>query len=248
MWSFITFTIITIIKTLFFLIVLFFLFILGCRLYFQPVKEVCRCKTKLNGKVALVTGGNSGIGLETARELASRGAKVIIASRDVARSAAAVSDIISTTGNPHVHHKHLDLSKFGSIRTFAEDFNKNEDELHILVNNAGMAGTKPKLSEDGIEMSMQINHFGPALLTDLLIDKLKASASSRIIFVSSLLHQRAKLDFSDLIGKNVVNPLTRYANSKLFNIMWAKALAKRLPKGVTANSLHPGVVKTDRYL
>ncbi|XP_038218506.1 retinol dehydrogenase 12-like [Zerene cesonia] len=234
-------------QVLFCIIVTLLIFLIGLRLYFQPVKEVCRCKTKLNGKVALVTGGNSGIGLETARELARRGAKVIIASRDVARSAAAVSDIISTTGNPQVEHKHLDLSKFKSVRQLAEDFNKSGDPLHILVNNAGVSSLKNRLTEDGIDMIMQINHFGHALLTNLLLDKLKESAPSRIVVVSSILHHVAILNLDDLAAKNKSHFMVRYNNSKLCNILWARALAKVLPKGVTVNCLHPGLVSTNIF-
>ncbi|CAG4938880.1 unnamed protein product [Colias eurytheme] len=241
------FSIVYLLQVLFYMIVTLFLIIIGCRLYFQPVKEVCRCKTKLNGKVALVTGGNSGIGLETARELASRGAKVIIASRDVARSAAAVSDITSTTGNPNVQHKHLDLSKFKSVRQLAEDINKSGDPLHILVNNAGVSSLESRLTEDGIDKIMQINHFGHALLTHLLLDKLKESAPSRIVVVSSLLHYVSRLDLNDLAAKKKSHYMVRYSNSKLLNILWVRALAKRLPKGVTVNCLHPGLVSTNIF-
>ncbi|CAK1543592.1 unnamed protein product [Leptosia nina] len=153
------------------------LLIIGCRIYFQPIKEVCNCETKLHGKVALVTGGNSGIGKETARDLARRGARVIIASRDNKKSEAAVNDIIYTTGNANVLYRHLDLAKVESIRQFAEDF-KDEDRLDILVNNSGVGGLKNKCNERNIDVIMQINYFGPVLLTNLLLDKLKKSAPS----------------------------------------------------------------------
>ncbi|KAL0849726.1 hypothetical protein ABMA28_011684 [Loxostege sticticalis] len=210
-------------------------------------KAKCKCKTKLDGKVALITGGNTGIGLETARDLARRGATVIIASRNVEKSEAAVKDIIKTTGNTKVHFKRLNLLKFSSIIKFADEFNKEYNNLDILVNNSGTTMFKQSLSEDGVERVIQINYVGPFLLTNLLMNKLIASKPSRIVIVSSKANEFHEIDPDDIAGVKPLDVLTRYSNSKLYDILWAKALAKRLPEGVTANAIHPGIVKTEIF-
>lgn len=228
-------------------IVTIIVFLLGCKIYSTFTKRRCLSDAKLHGKIALVTGGNSGIGLETARDLARRGATVIIASRNEEKSSKAIADIIRTTGNKNVEQRYLDLAKFSNIREFADDFSRTFDRLDILVNNAGCAGLKPRVTEDGIDIVMQINYFGPFLLTNLLKQKLIASKPSRIIIVSSKAHEYAKFDIEDIKGLKQMHYITKYSNSKLCNVIWAKALAKNLPSGVTANALHPGVVKTDIF-
>lgn len=238
----ITFTICLIV----FLVFSLLLVVVGVRIY-EPVKGVCTCTTKLNGKTVLITGGNSGIGLETARDLAKRGARVIIASRNEQSSAEAVQAIVNSTGNPDVHSKRLDLASFDSIRQFAREFNETERRLDILVNNAGCAGVYGKRTRDGIDVVLQVNHFGPFLLTQLLLEKVKASAPSRIVVVSSLAHKFSRLDAEDLTGVRRPGRWYPYGNSKLLNVMWTRALAQRLPSNVTVNSLHPGVVQTDIF-
>ncbi|XP_049701617.2 retinol dehydrogenase 11-like [Helicoverpa armigera] len=215
----------------------------------EPVKGVCKSNARLDGKVALVTGGNQGIGLETARGLASHGATVVIACRDKDKSAKAIADITASTGNKNIEFRHLDLASFSNVRQFAEDFNKAYDRLDILVNNAGCGGYSFSLTKDGVSEVMQINYFGPFLLTNLLLDKLKASKPSRIIIVSSCLHYLGKLHPDEIRfgGDGVLNQFLIYAKSKLCDLLWTKALAKRLPEGVTVNSLHPGAVKTDIF-
>ncbi|KAJ8710197.1 hypothetical protein PYW07_009563 [Mythimna separata] len=220
------------------------------KLKLEPVKGVCTSNVRLDGKIALVTGGNQGIGLETARDLAARGARVLIACRDAKAAAEAIADIRATTGNDLVEFKHLDLAKFSSVRQFAEDFNSSYDRLDILVNNAGCAGLRSKSTEDGIDVVMQVNYFGAFLLTNLLLDKIITSKPSRIVIVSSWLHNYAKLRVEDLhkVGENdFFGQIYTYSNSKLCDLLWTKALAKRLPEGVTVNSLHPGVVKTNIF-
>lgn len=216
------------------------------KLKFEPVKGVCNSKVRLEGKTVLVTGGNQGIGLETARDLASRGAKIIIASRDGQKSADAITDIIKTTGNSNIEYKYLNLSKFTSVRKFAEEFNRSHDRLDILINNAGLATVKPFVTEDGNDLVIQVNYLGPFLLTNLLLDKIKASPKGRIVILSSLLHAYARVTPNKLNGLNT-NFLLKYANSKMFAILWTKALAKRLPRNVTVNCLHPGFVRTDIF-
>ncbi|KAJ8710190.1 hypothetical protein PYW07_009556 [Mythimna separata] len=238
------------------LILLFtiFLLILTISLYvkikLEPVKVVCTSNVRLDGKIALVTGGNQGIGLETARDLAARGARVLIACRDAKKAAEAIADIAATTGNNLVEYRPLDLARFSSVRQFAEDFNSSYDRLDILVNNAGCGGRKPKLTEDGIDEVMQANYFGAFLLTNLLLDKVIASKPSRIVMVSSWVHLFARLRVENLHkfgGIGYLGQFFTYSNSKLCQVLWTKALAKRLPEGVTVNSLHPGVVKSNFY-
>lgn len=210
-------------------------------------KGKCKNKARLDGKVVLITGGNSGIGLETARDLAKRGAKIVIASRDEKKSKEAVEDIIATTGNDRIEHKHLDLGNFSSVRKFAEEFKKEFDRLDILINNSGTGGLKHKLTEDQIDIVTQINYFGPFLLTNLLLDTVIKSKPSKIIIVSSKAHLYGKVDLEDL-RCHVKKPwYTIYANTKLYNVLWAKALSKKVPEGVTVNALHPGLVKTDIF-
>ncbi|XP_045762593.1 retinol dehydrogenase 11-like [Maniola jurtina] len=214
-------------------LLLVFTFFVGLRLWVEPFKQRCKCKRQLHGKVALVTGGNSGIGFETAKDLAKRGARVVIASRNDKKSAKAVAIIKEATGNNDVEYRHLDLAKFDNIREFAKNFNKDFDRLDILVNNAGCGEIKEAKTEHGIDFLMQINYIGPFLLTQLLLDKLVVSKPSRIVMVSSFLHAHASLVPEEITYAKPVNSYIRYARTKLCNILWAKELAKRVPKGVT---------------
>ncbi|XP_034826001.1 retinol dehydrogenase 12-like [Maniola hyperantus] len=228
-------------------LLLIFTFFVGLRLWVEPFKQRCKCKTRLHGKIALVTGGNSGIGFETAKDLAKRGARVIIASRNDKKSAKAVEIIKEATKNNGVEYRHLDLAKLDSIREFAKNFNNNFDRLDILVNNAGCGEMKEGKTEHGIDYLMQINYIGPFLLTQLLLDKLIVSKPSRIVIVSSFLHAHASLVPEEITNAKPVNPYTRYARTKLCNVLWAKELAERVPQGVTVNALHPGLVMTNIF-
>ncbi|XP_045484316.1 retinol dehydrogenase 12-like [Pieris rapae] len=218
---------------------------LGILIYkfiFETKAGICVCQTRLDGKIVIVTGGNSGIGFETAKDLAKRGAKVIIA--DVQNSDKTVDEIVKVTGNTEVEYARLDLASFASIKTFTEDIKRRYNHIDILVNNAGIGSMNKHFTDDGINTVMQINYFGPFLLTLMLLDKLAASKSSRIVIVASAAHYYAKFDINDIIGAKETRFPVLYANSKLCNVLWMKALSKRLPKNVTANSVHPGIVKT----
>jgi len=217
---------------------------------------VCRSDVTLEGKTAIVTGANTGIGKETALDLARRGARVFLACRSEERAAPVVDEIRAATGNEQVFFKKLDLARITSIRAFAEDFTDEEERLDILVNNAGVVSPKDEKTDDGFEIHMGVNHLGPFLLTNLLLDHLKQSGpGSRVITVSALaaLHI-GEIDIDDLMNtKGYSHPwyppwatYRRYANSKLANLLFSQELSRRLEgSGVTTYSLHPGVIQTE---
>lgn len=242
--SFLLFTLNFIITLIGGVLLLIFVFFIGLRVCVEPFKERCKCKTKLHGKIALVTGGNSGIGFETAKDLARRGARVIIASRNDEKSVEAVAEIKEKTGNNDVEYRHLDLGNFDSIREFAKKFKEDFDRLDILVNNAGCGQITEGFTEHGVDKLMQINYIGPFLLTHLLLEKLITSKPSRIVVVSSYLHKHGRIVPEDIANAKPVNPYVRYANTKLCGILWARELANRVPQGVTVNAVHPGLVRT----
>ncbi|KAF2896728.1 hypothetical protein ILUMI_09447 [Ignelater luminosus] len=206
-----------------------------------------RSPTCLIGKTTIVTGANSGIGYITALDFAKRGARVILACRDRNKAEKAKNEIIAQTGNPNIFARIIDFALLASVRLFAEEINNSEKRLDILVNNAGAGGLPETTTEDGLNLLMQVNHFGPALLTLLLIDLLKKSAPSRIVNVSSIAAHGARLDPTDLNAwpdSQTIN----YCNSKLCVTIFTNELARRLRgTNVVANSLHPGTVRTELF-
>lgn len=209
---------------------------------------ICKSSAHLVGKVVIVTGGNSGIGYETALNLAQRGARVILACRSQQRGTTARDSIVKLTQNEDVHYRHLDFSSFESVRKFAEDINNNEKRLDILINNAGAGGIGNFKTEDGLHVGMQVNYFGTFLLTNLLLPKLKSSAPSRIISLSSIVHKLGDVNFDDLNMEKHWNDTTLYNNTKLFINLMTLELSERLKgSGVTVNSLHPGVAATNLF-
>ncbi|XP_058464612.1 retinol dehydrogenase 14 isoform X3 [Malaya genurostris] len=197
----------------------------------------------MEGKTVIITGANSGIGKETARDLAKRGARIIMACRNMATARVARDEIAQESGNEAVFVKKLDLSSQASIREFATEVLETESKLDVLIHNAGFAETfKKTKSIDGIEFTMATNHYGPFLLTHLLIDLLRRSAPSRIVVVASELYRFASVDLNNL---NPVNSLPAYLYyvSKSANIMFTRELSRRLEgTNVTANCLHPGMI------
>ncbi|XP_067000509.2 retinol dehydrogenase 11 isoform X3 [Anabrus simplex] len=228
------------------------IFVLVCiKIWYKATMGECRSKKRMNGKTVIVTGANSGIGKETARDLARRGARVILACRNLKLGKEAQDEIIETTGNKNVVLYKLDLASLSSVREFARTVIKMESRLDVLVNNAGAGGLPNKKSVDGLQILMQVNHFGPFLLTILLLDLLKKSAPSRIIMVSSLMHHFSTLKVDNLNYEKSFSGMMNYADSKLANILMANELARKLKgTGITVNSLHPGAVMTEiwRYL
>ena len=203
----------------------------------------------MNDKTVLITGGNAGLGLETAVALATMGAAVTITARDADRGEAARQEIIERSGaDPQqIEVMALDLASTSSIRSFAEAFLAGHPRLDVLVNNAGLILSERTETEDGFETTFGVNHLGHVLLTDLLLDRLKASAPARIVVVASEAHKFAidGLKFDDLQCEGRFWSYRVYGRSKLANIYFTRALAKRLEgTGVTVNAVHPGSVAT----
>lgn len=206
---------------------------------------------KLTDKVIIVTGANTGIGKEIARDLAKREAKVIMACRDMEKCENTRRDIVVESRNKYVYCRPCDLASQKSIRDFVEQFKKEHKKLHILINNAGVMRCPKMYTQEGIELQFGVNHIGHFLLTNLLLDTLKDSAPSRIVNVSSSAHKRGKIKFDDLNNDKSYEPGEAYAQSKLANILFTKELANRLKgTGVTVNAVHPGIVRTEimRYM
>jgi NAD(P)-dependent dehydrogenase (short-subunit alcohol dehydrogenase family) len=200
--------------------------------------------TSMQGKICMVTGANSGIGKATAMGLAEMGATVVMVSRDLARGKAAQSEIKAKSGNDAVDLLLADLSSQQSIRQLAEDFKQRYSQLHVLINNAGMSSLRRRETVDGLEVTFAVNHLAPFLLTNVLLDVIKASAPSRIINVSSDAHEAGYIKMDDLQSEKKY--MRAYGQSKLALVLFTYELARRLQgTGVTANCLHPGFVATN---
>ena len=198
----------------------------------------------MQGKICLITGGTSGIGKSTAMELARMGATVVIVGRNAQKTAAVVAEIRAASGSQNVDSLLADLSSQQDVRRLADEFKRKYSQLHVLLNNAGAVYMQRQISVDGIEMTFALNHLASFLLTNLLLDTLKASAPARIINVSSDAHASGKIEFDNLQGERDYSHRA-YGNSKLANILFTLELARRLEgTGVTVNALHPGFVAT----
>ena len=201
----------------------------------------------LSGRVALITGANTGIGLVTARELARCGAHLFIACRSPEHARTALEQIRSASGSDKVELLALDLGDLASVRRCSEQFLERGLPLHLLVNNAGLAAAQG-LSASGFELTFGVNHIGHFLLTQLLLDRIKASTPARIVTVASRAHYKATgLDWEALRKTTrTYTGIDEYRNSKLANVLFSAELARRLSgSGVTTYALHPGVVATD---
>jgi NAD(P)-dependent dehydrogenase (short-subunit alcohol dehydrogenase family) len=197
------------------------------------------------GKTVLITGGTSGIGRATAIGLAELGARVAIAGRNLGRVEAAAAEIRLATGNPDVDAFGADLSSQAEVRRLAAQVLDASPRLDVLVNNVGGFWATRHVTTDGLERTFALNHLAAFLLTELLLDRLKASAPARVVMVSSGAQSIGTIDFDDLQGERKYSGQTAYNQSKLASVMFTYELARRLAgTGVTATVLHPGVVST----
>lgn len=198
----------------------------------------------MHGQVALVTGANAGMGRALATALARAGATVVLVCRDPGKGAEARRAIAQATGNPRVELLVADLASQGAIRQLAQEFQRRHERLHLLVNNAGAHIQERRLSPDGIEANLAVNHLAAFLLTNLLLDTLRASAPARIVNVASASMARA-IDPTDLQSARRFVPFAAYGRAKLAMVLCTYALARRLAgSGVTVNALHPGITAT----
>ncbi|XP_022096266.1 retinol dehydrogenase 13-like [Acanthaster planci] len=206
----------------------------------------------LKGKMAIVTGANSGIGRLTALDFAQRGARVILACRNLQKAQDAAEEIKTRTGNSEVVVRHLDLASLQSVREFAGKIIESEERLDILVNNAGVYSIKSRtaVTVDNFDFVFGVNHFGHFLLTNLLLDLLSKSAPSRVVTLSSIANYYVKgqmnLTREDPSVASILYPhLEGYDISKVANILFGRELARReASRGVVSVSLHPGVIYT----
>jgi len=238
---------------LYFFTVLIVLFLLK-----EVTMGIYRGRTRLDGRLVIITGGSTGIGLETARDLANRGATVVLGCRSKERGETAAKKIISSTGNPRVEVEELDLLSLVSVHRFVKRIISRSEPVHILINNAGIhdaggyktwAAGKSHLSNDGLEITTQTNHLSHFLLTNLLREKLAAAGNARVINVSSIAALGGKVDLENINYEKDKSPkaLTKnYNNSKLMTVMFTWEISKRWSgQGISAYSLHPGLVRSE---
>ncbi|XP_060586494.1 retinol dehydrogenase 13-like [Ruditapes philippinarum] len=216
----------------------------GIRQYFRGAR--CTSELKLEDKVAIVTGGNGGIGRYIVEDFAKRGARVYIAC--VSDGEAVVKEVKEKTKNEKIFAIKCDLSSLKSVQSFVDAFKKKEDKLHYLINNAGVMMAPKSITDDKFEYHLQVNYLGHFFLTHLLYDTLKQSAPSRIMNTTAPAYQLAELDFEDInFETKEYVPSAAYAQSKLAVVFFTKEFAKRFPVedvGVTMNCIIPGVVRT----
>ena len=200
----------------------------------------------MKGKIVIVTGANSGMGLATTVDLARRGAVVIMACRSQKRGTEALSMAKQQSGSDNIELMLCDLGSLASIRNFVKEFTAKYQVLDILINNAGVVSIKRQLTTDGFELDLGVNHLGHFLMTYLLLDSLKSAKQGRIVVVASGAYKIGALHLDDSTLSRGYNPAKAYARSKLANILFTKELADRL-KGtaVTVNCVHPGAVGTN---
>ena len=201
----------------------------------------------MNGKVCMVSGATSGLGAVTAEALVRQGATVVVVGRSREKCEATVNRLWRGAGNPLVDYLVADLSSQAEIHRLAQQFQRRYQRLDVLINNAGAIFRKRHLSVDGMEMTFALNHLGYFLLTNLLLDTIKASAPARIINVSSCGHELVNgMNFNDLQYQQGYRGFRAYFQSKLANLLFTYELARRLEgTGVTVNALHPGLVATN---
>lgn len=202
--------------------------------------------SQVKDKICVITGGTDGIGKAAAYALAVQGARLLVHGRDPDKGVRAVAELKARSGNPAIEFLQADFSSLVEVRRLAAAILERTPRIDVLINNAGGVFGKRALSKDGYEMTFAVNHLAPFLLTNLLLDTLKSSAPSRIVTTASNAHRGAKLLFDDLQATHKYSPMGAYGRSKLANILFTRALAKRLEgTAVTATCLHPGFVRTN---
>jgi NAD(P)-dependent dehydrogenase (short-subunit alcohol dehydrogenase family) len=209
----------------------------------------------LTGRVALVTGANSGIGFETARALAGHGATVVLACRNQDKATEAAAALGRRHPGAPIALLALDLADLVSVRRAADEFRAGHDHLDLLINNAGVMGTPYRQTADGFELQMATNHLGHFALTGLLLDRLRATKGARVVTVSSLMHRSGRVPFDDVAGETIRNTWLNYGTSKLANLLFTAELNRRLRAGdgtdgptdrrVLALAAHPGWTRSN---
>ncbi len=203
-----------------------------------------------SGRTAVVTGASSGLGLETARVLAQRGAAVVLACRDMAKAGQAAERIRASAARASVRAVHLDLARLASVREAAGEISAACPRLDLLINNAGVMAVPCQRTEDGFELTFATNHLGPFALTGLLLERLLATPGSRIVTVSSIGHRQGVMHFDDLQLEHAYQPWHAYWQSKLANLLFTYELEARLRAagaGTNALAAHPGNARTELW-
>ena len=214
----------------------------------MPEKWTAADLPDLSGRVAVVTGGNSGLGLETARGLASRGAHVVIACRNASKAEGALGEIRKGQPSASVEAMSLDLASLASVRAFADAYRARHGRLDVLCNNAGVMAIPRRLTEDGFEMQLGTNHLGHFALTGSLLDRLLATPGARVVNVSSTMHRVGRIRFDDLQGERSYSKWLAYAQSKLANLLFTFELGRRAERAGAALAClaaHPGYAATN---
>jgi NAD(P)-dependent dehydrogenase (short-subunit alcohol dehydrogenase family) len=195
--------------------------------------------------VCVITGGTDGIGKAAAHSLACQGAKLLLHGRDPEKGLRAIAEIKAHSGNPAIEFLQADFASLAQVRQLAAMLADRAPRIDVLINNAGGIFGKRTMSQDGYEMTLAVNHLAPFLLTHLLLDRLKSGGPARIVTTASNAHRGATMSFDDLQATRKYSPMGAYGMSKLANILFTRALAKRLQgTSVTATSVHPGFCRT----
>jgi NAD(P)-dependent dehydrogenase (short-subunit alcohol dehydrogenase family) len=202
-------------------------------------------ETTMQGKVCVITGATSGLGLEAAERLAKLGARLVLVGRDQARGEAALQRLRAAAPGLAATIHYADLSRLSEMKRLGDEIAKAEPRIDALINNAGAMFAGRHVTEDGLELTFALNHMAYFVVTERLLPSLKAAAPSRIVSTASGAHRGQQLDFADLQAARSYSGMRVYGRSKLANILFTRELARRIAgSGVTANCLHPGFVAT----
>ncbi|MHA2099948.1 MAG: oxidoreductase [Candidatus Kariarchaeaceae archaeon] len=202
----------------------------------------------ISGKIAIVTGANSGIGYHTVKELANKGATVVMACRDLKKGADAIKKIVTEFPDSNIRLMHLDLSSIDNIKKFSDKFKQDNQNLDLLINNAGLMFAPYDKTENGFELHFGINHLGHFALTSWVLDLLLKTENSRIVNVSSALHKSGKINFDDLQGEKKYRRIRAYSQSKLANLLFTYELQRKLESTNSSTisvGCHPGYAATN---